>query len=55
MRRFDPFFAMKLTQFALSSVIVLLAVAAYLTLKSDLDSRLVAQNAINDKMIARME
>ena len=46
---------MKLTQFALSSVIVLLAVAAYLTLKSDLDSRLVAQNAINDKMIARME
>ncbi len=46
---------MKLTQFALSAVIVLLAVAAYLTLKSDLDSRLVAQNAINDKMIARME
>lgn len=46
---------MKLTQFALSSVIVLLAVAAYLTLKSDFDSRLAGQNALNEKMVARLE
>ena len=46
---------MKLTQFALAAIIVLLAVAGYLTLKSDLDSRLEAQNAINDNLVARME
>lgn len=46
---------MKLTQFALAAIIVLLAVAGYLTMKSDLDSRLEAQNVINDKILARVE
>lgn len=46
---------MKLTQFALAALIVLLVVAGYLTLQNDLDSRLEAQNALNDKMISRME
>ncbi|MES2469523.1 MAG: hypothetical protein V4675_19625 [Verrucomicrobiota bacterium] len=46
---------MKLTQFAFAAILVLLLVAGYLTLKSDLDSRLESQNAVNDKMLARME
>jgi hypothetical protein len=46
---------MKLTQFALAAIIVLLAVAGYLTIKSDLDSRLETQNAINDRILARVE
>jgi len=46
---------MKLTQFALAAIIVLLAVAGYLTIKSDLDARLQSQNDINEKLVARME
>ncbi len=46
---------MKLTQFALAAIIVLLAVAGYLTLKSDLDSRLEEQNAKIDRNLARVE
>jgi hypothetical protein len=46
---------MKLTQFALAAIIVLLTVAGYLTLKSDLDSRLEAQNTVNAKLVDRIE
>lgn len=53
---------MKLTHFALAAIIVLLSAAGYLTLKSDLDSkqreldtRLEAQNAVNAKLVDRIE
>ncbi len=46
---------MKLTQFAFAALLVLLMVAGYLTVKSDLDSRQEAQNDINNSLVARME
>ncbi len=46
---------MKLTQFALAAIIVLLAVAGYLTIKSDIDGRLADQNAFNEKLLSRVE
>ena len=51
--------SMKLTQFAFAAMLVLLMVAGYLTvksdLKSDLDSRQDAQNDFNKEVLARME
>ena len=46
---------MKLTQFAFASILVLLLVAGYLTLKSDLDSKLDDQKADKDKLAARVD
>lgn len=46
---------MKLTQFATAALLVLLAVAGYLTIKSDLEHERTTQNAIQEKMLARME
>ncbi len=44
---------MKLTQFALAAILVLLTVAGYLTIKSDLDSRMEKQNVINEKLVEK--
>ena len=46
---------MKLTQFAFAAIIVLLIVAGYLTVKSDLDSRQDAQNDFNQKLEAKLD
>jgi hypothetical protein len=44
---------MKLTQFALAAILVLLTVAGYLTIKSDLDSRMEKQNEVNEKLVEK--
>ena len=46
---------MKLTQFASAAIVVLLLVAGYLTVKSDLDSRQDEQNDFNKELLARMD
>lgn len=46
---------MKLTQFATAALIVLLAVAGYLTIKSDLEDRQTKQNEFQEKVLAKME
>lgn len=46
---------MKLTQFATAALIVLLAVAGYLTIKSDLEERQAKQNEFQEKILAKME
>lgn len=46
---------MKLTQFASAAIVVLLLVAGYLTVKSDLDSRQDAQNDFNKELLVRMD
>jgi hypothetical protein len=46
---------MKLTQFAFAAIVVLLLVAGYLTVKSDLDSRRDAQDELNKQMLARLD
>ena len=46
---------MKLTQFAFAAILVLLLVAGYLTVKSDLDGRLNEQKDFNRDLLARMD
>ena len=46
---------MKLTQFAFAAILVLLLVAGYLTVKSDLDSRRDAQDELNKQMLSRLD
>lgn len=46
---------MKLTQFATAAILVLLAVAGYLTIKSDQEARQADQNAFNEKVLAKMD
>ncbi|RYD33049.1 MAG: hypothetical protein EOP86_14305, partial [Verrucomicrobiaceae bacterium] len=46
---------MKLTQFATAAILVLLAVAGYLTLKSDLEEKDAARNEIMKALVAKVD
>lgn len=46
---------MKLTQFATAALLVLLAVAGYLTIKSDQDARQDKQNEMMEKLISKVD